>query len=339
MIRHRIDRNLRGTCVKTKMHLMAAAVSLAAFAAIGIAAAADYPTRPITVIVPYGAGGGTDTAARLVAEEASREIGQRFVIDNRSGGGTIIGTQQIARAAPDGYTLGIVDPAFAINPSLYMSLPFDTKKDFAAVSLLTTSPLVLVVPAQVPAKTLAEFVAYVKQTKGGLNFGSPGIGSAGHLGAEQFRRAAGLDIMHIPYRGGAPAMQDLLTNRVSMMMLSTNSVIAHIQAGTLRALALTGDKQDKLLPDVPTFAQAGYPAVTTQTFAALIAPAGTPKEILDVLQRAFSKAAHAPEIQPRMDELGLVPVGGTSAGLATYFDKIMGEFKQVIDESHIERLK
>lgn len=325
--------------MKTKTCLMAAAVALAALGGWGPALGADYPTRPVTIIVPYGAGGGTDTAARLVAEQASKEFGQRFVIDNRPGGGTTIGTREIAKGGPSGYTLGIVDPAFAINPSLYVSLPYDTKKDFIPVSLLTTSPLVLVVPAEVPAKTLPEFVAYIKQHPGALNFGSPGLGSAGHLGAEQFRRAAGLDMMHIPYKGGAPAMQDLLTNRVSMMMLSTNSVIAHIQAGKLRALAVTGDKRDKLLPDAPTFAEAGYPSVTTQTFAALLAPAGTPKEIVDTLQNVFSKASNAAAIRERFDALGLVPVGGSSAELTAYFDKIMGDFKRVIDEAGIERLK
>ena len=323
----------------TCSHLRTTLGSLAALAALATASAADYPTRSVTIIVPYAAGGGTDTAARLVAEQASKDAGQRFVIDNRGGGGTTIGTLQIAKGGPSGYTLGIVDPAFAINPSLYASLPYDTRKEFIPVSLLTTSPLVLVVPAEVPAKTLAEFVAYAKKNPGTVNFGSSGLGSASHLAAEQFRHAAKLEMTHVPYRGGAPAMQDLLTNRVSMILLSTNSVISHIQAGTLRALAVTGDRRVKLLPDVPTMGEAGFPSVTTQTFAALIAPAGTPTDIVAFLERTFGKAANAPAIQPQMDELGLVPVGSTSAELAAYFDKMMADIGRVIEDAHIERLK
>lgn len=316
-----------------------AVVGLAALGWTGTALSADYPDHPVKIIVPYGAGGGTDTAARLVTDQVSKDVGQQFVVDNRPGGGTIIGTREVAQAKPDGYLLGIVDPAFAINPSLYESLPYDTKKDFIPVSLLTTSPLVFVIPSEIPAKTVAEFVDYAKKNPGKLNYGSPGLGSAGHLADEQFVHAAGLKMVHIPYQGGAPAMKDLLANRVAMMMLSTNSVISHIRAGKLTPLAVTGDKRVSLLPDVPTFAEAGYPSVTTQTFAALIAPAGTPKEVVSFLEQAFAKAIENPDVQKRIDELGLVAAGSTSAEYTAYLDKMMGDFKKVIADAGIERRK
>jgi tripartite-type tricarboxylate transporter receptor subunit TctC len=299
------------------------------------AIAQDYPSQPVKVIVPYAAGGGTDIAARIVTEQVAADLNQSFVVDNRPGGGTVIGTQAIATAKPDGYTIGFVDPAFTINPTLVKKLPYDTEKDFIPVILVTTSSTVLAINGKAPHKDVAGFSAYLKSNPAKANFASPGRGSAGHLAAEQFKIAIAAEIAHVPYRGGAPALQDLLAGQVDFLFVGPNSLLSLIGSGQIRALAITGQRSP-LLPDVPTFSEAGLPQVDAHTFAGLLAPAGTPSAIVAKLQAAYDKAIKSPRVRQRLAELALNPIGGDSKIFADYIANDVERWRKVITAAKIE---
>ncbi len=299
------------------------------------ARASDYPSQPIKVIIPYAAGGGTDIAVRIVAEQAGIELKQSLVIDNRAGGGTVIGTSAVAQAKPDGYTVGFVDPAFTINPVLVKKLPYDTQKDFIPVILATTSSTALAVNAKSPHKTLKDFIAYIKANPGKVNFASPGRGSAGHLAAEQFKLAIGGEMAHVAYRGGAPALQDLLAGQVDMLFVAPNSLLQLIASGQLRPLAITVVRSS-LLPDLPTFAEFGLPQVDVQTFAGMLAPAGTPPEIVAKLRSAFDTSIKHPNTRKRLADLGLNPVGGSSQDFAAYIARDMERWRKVVKAAKLE---
>src|SRR5213075_724643 len=217
------------------------------------ALAQSYPTRPIRLVVPFGAGGGTDNLARILEPHVSKALGQPLVIENRPGGGSTIGMDQVAKAAPDGYTLVMTDTSIAVNPSL-KPLPYDTISDFAPVSLLATAPVILVAHPKVPARTLQEFVALAKAQPGRFNYASGGNGASTHLGGELLKLVAGIDVVHVPYRGTGPAMNDLIGGHVGVMFSGISSAKAYLDAGTLRAFAVTGEARNAAVPDVPTFA-------------------------------------------------------------------------------------
>src|SRR5262245_25910184 len=258
-----------------RRRLMGGAAALAAYSAMPCShvEAQEYPQRPLRIIVPYAAGGASDTNARLIAQRLERDLGQPLVVDNRGGGASIVGTQAIAQATPDGYTLGVVDSAFTINPTLFKDkLPYDTRRDFAPISLLTTSPLVLLVHPDVPAKSVAELIALAKAKPGEVTFGSAGLGTSIHLAGEQIRQVGGADIVLVPYRGGAPALLDLLAGKVTFTFQTVPSVFEHVQAGRARALAVIGEPS-RQLPNVPTMIQAGFPGVNAVPAFGMIAPA------------------------------------------------------------------
>src|SRR6202008_3499773 len=271
--------------------------------------AQSYPARPIRLVVPFGAGGGTDNLARIIEPVVSKALGQPLVIENRPGGGSSIGMDQVAKAAPDGYTLVMTDTSIAVNPSL-KPLPYDTIGDFAPVSLLATAPVILVAHPSGPAKTLAEFVALAKAKPGELNYASGGIGASTHLGGELLKFVAGIDVKHVPYKGTGPAMNDLIGGHVQVMFSGISSARPHMDAGTLRALGVTGDARNAATPDVPTFAEAGLPGVTASTYWGVLAPKGTPQEIVDRLNVEFAKAVRDPEVVKRIADLGYLPIGG-----------------------------
>lgn len=291
----------------------------------------EYPSDVVKIIIPYTAGSGTDNVSRLMVEQVSRETGHAFVVENRPGGGTVIGTRELARSKPDGYTLGIFDPAFPINPGLHESLPYDNDADFAPISLLTTNPLVLVVPASEPVHTLEEFIAYARRAESPLKYASPGYGSAGHIVFEQLLGATGLKLAHIPYQGSGAALSDLLSGRVSAMFLSENSALPHIRAGNLRALAATGPEGATLLPEVPAFHKAGLPEVNLQTFTALMAPSGTPLEVIQTVRNAFSQALDSPFVRERFAQLGVTRVVSTPEELSAYLASQSDNFKSLIN--------
>jgi tripartite-type tricarboxylate transporter receptor subunit TctC len=247
-----------------------------------------------------------------------------MVIENKPGGGSIIGMDAVAKAAPDGYTLVMTDTSIAVNPSL-KALPYDTINDFAPVSLLATAPVILVAHPKVPAKTLQEFVALAKAQPGKLNYASGGNGASTHLGGELLKLVAGIDVVHVPYRGTGPAMNDLLGGHVDVMFSGISSAKPHMDSGALRGVAVTGEKRNGAVPEVPTFAEAGQAGVTASTYWGVLAPKGTPQEIVARLSAEFAKAMRDPDVVARAAQLGYLPIGG---GPADYADNIKSEIKK-----------
>lgn len=280
-------------------------------------AADDFPNRPIRVIVPYAPGGGSDISIRVIQNRVQDLIKQSLIVDNRAGGGTMIGTRAVAAAPPDGYTIGIMDPAFLANP-LMTDAKYDATKDFVPISLISVTPMIFGVPVSVPTKTLKEYVDYMKASPDKFNYGSPGAGSAGHLAVEQFRNTFGLKGVHVPYKGSGPAMAAIAGGEISGLM-SGSALVPLVQDGRLRGLALTGTKRLSSLPNVPTFAELGYPQVNVQTFASVVAPAGTPKPVMEKLQAAFSGAVQSPDMKVQLEQRGALPVGSSADELGALF--------------------
>jgi tripartite-type tricarboxylate transporter receptor subunit TctC len=263
------------------------------------------------VIVPYAPGAATDTLGRIMADLLSDSVGTKYIVENRAGGATQIGTRIVATAPPDGQTLGFVDTAFVINPGLFAArLPYDTLQDFAPVSLMATAPLALIVHQSVRAADLAEFLALAKAQPGKLSYGSAGAGSAPHLAGEQLRIAAGIAIVHIPYRGGATVLNDLLAGHIQFGFTTVPTMLAHIRAGTVRALAVTSAARAPQLPQVPTMREAKLPAVDASPLFGLVAPGRTPRPTIDKLAAAAQQVRSGP-VQARLQELGFTPVGST----------------------------
>ena len=317
-----------------RLGLLAAAL-VAALSAQGSALGQDFPTRPVRIIVPYAPGGGTDITSRIVQERTVALLGQPLIIENRAGAGTLIGTQVVANAAPDGYTLGVMDPAFVTNPQLMSDARYDPLKDFAPVSLLTVTPLILIVPSSFPARTVKELIDYARANPGKLNFGSPGSGSGGHLAIEQFRHAFGLQMVHVPYKGAGPAVAAIVANEVSMLMAGSGAV-PFVQDGRLRALAVTSAKRVPALPDVPTFTELGFPQVNVETFAGAVVPAKTPEPVIRRLHAAFAGALQAPEVRAKFLQLNSFPIGNTPDEFASFLRDNVTRLGRVVRESNIK---
>ena len=273
--------------------------------------AQTYPTRPIRVIVPFAPGGGTDILARILAPKLSDGLGQQIVIDNRPGGSSIIGTELVVKSPPDGYTLLAVDTSFSVNPSLHAKLPYDSFKDLAPVAHLASAPVLLVVHPSVPANTLKELVALAKAKPGSLAYASGGNGASTHLAGELFTMTAGVDIVHVPYKGTGPAIADVVAGQVQMNFAGISSARQFVDSGRLRALAVTGDKRNAAMPDVPTFAEAGYPGIDAGTNWGMFAPAGTPRDIIAKLNAEVNRVLQLADVKSRVAELGY-DVGGGS---------------------------
>jgi tripartite-type tricarboxylate transporter receptor subunit TctC len=308
---------------------------LVAMCAAAQALAQSYPTRAVRLVVPFGAGGGTDNLARIIEPLVSRALGQALVIENRPGGGSVIGMDAVAKAAPDGYTLVMTDTSIALNPSL-KTLPYDTLKDFEPISLLATAPVILVAHPKVPAKTLQEFVKLAKEQPGKLNYASGGNGASTHLGGELLKLVASIDVIHVPYKGTGPAMNDLIGGHVDVMFSGISSARPHLDAGALRGLAVTGDTRNSAVPDVPTFAEAGHAGVTASTYWGVLAPRGTPKDVIEKVNDAFAKAMRDPDVVVRTAQLGYLPIAG---GPADYAENLKSEIKkwgEVITRANIK---
>jgi tripartite-type tricarboxylate transporter receptor subunit TctC len=305
----------------------------AAFVPSAATHAAEYPTGPITLIVPFGPGGSADTVARIVGNEVSKEIGQPIIILNRSGAGGNIGYEMAARALPDGYTLVMATSPLAVNVSLYHKLSYDPVKDFSPISLVAMQPNLLVVNPELPVKTLAELIAYAKANPGKLNFGSSGIGTSQHLAAELFKRGAGVDIVHVPYRGDA--MIDLMAGRLQMMFETLPVSLSYAQSGQLRAIAITVDERSKMLPDVPTVSEAGLSGFVSRGWLGVAAPAKTPKPIIDKLNAAIKKALETPSVADRLTELGLQVKRTSPSEFATFIDQEINNYRNIITSAKI----
>lgn len=282
-----------------------------------VAQATDYPTRAITIIVPYPAGGGVDAMARVVGQKLSDAFKQPVNVENRGGGGGTTGTRAVSRSAPDGYTLLLGHTgSVSINPSLYVNLGMNPAKDFAAVGLIASMPVALMVNASFPAKTLADVIALAKKEPGKLNLGTSAVGTGGYMCAELFKAEAGVDLAIIPYKGTAPVMNDLLGNHVPMAFGVLPPALGNLQAGKLRAIAVTSKKRFSLLPDVPTMDESGMPGFEAVLRYGLLAPAGTPKEIVDKLSVELRKLADDKDVQQRIRAEGGDPLTSTPAEYA-----------------------
>ena len=300
------------------------------------AAAQAYPQRAVRIIVPYAPGGGTDVFSRLLAMQMEREFGQTLVIDNRGGGGSTIGTQAVANAQPDGYTIGMVDSAFVTNPGLFRDkLPYDTRKDFTPVSLLSRTQLVLCVHPSSPFKTAPELVAFAKANPGVLTFASAGIGTGIHLAAEQFRQVTGIDILIVPYRGGAPALADFLSGKVDFTFGAVPTIREHILAGTARGLGVTRGRAPQL-PDIPSMEELGYASVDSASEMGLIVPASTPAAIVEKLQRTAANAVKDAAFGHSLLERGFQPIGSTSEEFRAHVDREVEKWIRIIAAGNIK---
>jgi tripartite-type tricarboxylate transporter receptor subunit TctC len=314
--------------------LALAAFGLAVAAAAHPAAAQDYPERAITLIVPYAAGGGNDVMARIVAEKMSKALGQQIVIENRGGAGGSIATRMIAKAAPDGYTLGLGGTGtLAIGPTLYSNVGYDPRKDFAPIGLIATSALVVLVHPSVPARNLKELIALAKQQPGKMNFASAGVGSGMHLGTELFELLADVKLTHIPYKGTGPALTDLLGGHVSLYFSSLPPAIALVQEGKVRALAVTGPRRSPIFPDLPTVAESGLPGYEAVLHYGIVAPAGTPRPIIDKLNAALRQALAAPDVTARIAADGAEPLPSTPEQYAADIDREERKWAAIVKRS------
>ncbi len=311
--------------------MMAAALLLAPATA---AMADDYPSRPIRLIIPFPPGGSNDVVGRLVAKELSEKIGQQVFVDNRGGAGGMVGTEALSKAVPDGYTLGIVSIAHAVNPALH-PITYDPIKSFEPVSILATGSNVLVVNPELPVKSVKELVALAKAKPGELNYASAGIGSFQHLGGELFKLKAGVNIVHVPYKGGGPAMQDVLAGHVKIMFSSLIQTTPFIKSGQLRPLGTGGTKRSPVLPDVPTIAEAGVPDYTATNWWGIVAPAGTPKPVIDKLYAKVQEALKAPSLQEAFAREGASTVTMTSAEFQDFMKAEIAKWAAVVKEGHI----
>jgi tripartite-type tricarboxylate transporter receptor subunit TctC len=297
---------------------------------------ANFPSRPVTLTVGFAPGGGTDTAARIVARKLSENIGQPVVVENKAGAGGNIAAQHVATAAPDGYTIHLTSVGpMAVAPAMQKNLPYDVKRDIAPITMGMIFPNVFVVHPGVPAKTLAEFVALARQKKGELNYASSGVGGAGHLSGELFKQAAGIDLVHVPYKGGGPAMTDLLGGRVAMYSAVPSTAKSHVDAGKLIALATTGAKRTAVMPAVPTVAEQGYPGFEATNWYAFVTSSKVPRDILDYWNRELVKVLRDPTIGPELAKHGLEPAPGTREELARYIESETEKWGKVVREAKI----
>jgi tripartite-type tricarboxylate transporter receptor subunit TctC len=310
--------------------------AVAASLALG-AGAQQYPGKPIKIIVPYTAGGTTDLLARTIGHKLTEAWGQPVIVDNRPGANGIIGMDLVAKSAPDGYTLGLASPGtHAVNETLYAStIPHKPQKDFVPVSLAVRAPMVLVVNPSLPVKNVKELIAYAKANPGKLSIASGGSGSSQHIAAEQLKTMAGIDMVHVPYKGGGAAYIDLLGNQVQVMIDALQQSMPHIKAGKLRPIAVASAQRLPQLPDVPTIAESGVPGYESSAWYGFVAPAGTPKEIVDKLSKEIAHILTLPDVKEMLATPGLVPVGSTPEQFADFIRKETDKDAKVIKSANI----
>jgi tripartite-type tricarboxylate transporter receptor subunit TctC len=302
-------------------------------------AAAEYPDHPVKVVVPFAAGGPTDVMARLVAQKLSESLKQQFYVENRPGAGGNIGMSEVARAKPDGYTLLVASSSFVVNPSLYAHNPYDPYKDFAPITLAAASPNILVVNASFPAKSVKELIDLLKKEPGKYTIANPGIGTTPQLAAELFKLTFKLEQTSVPFNGAAPAIQSAIAGHTPIVFSALPPTSPQVKAGTLRGLAVTSAKRSAALPDVPTMTEAGVKGQESETMQGIFAPAGTPKQIVDVLNREIAKAMAMADVKEKCDQLGFDPVANSPEQFAAYVKKEVDKWGAVIKEAKIPQIQ
>lgn len=303
------------------------------------AAAGGFPSQPIRIVVPYPTGGASDITARLLAQHMFPQSGQATVVENRTGASGIIGTAVVAKAPPDGHTLAFVASSHVANQRLFTGLPYDTLKDFAPVTQTTLTQLVLVVNASVPARNVQELIALAKARPGAMSFASSGTGSNPHLFAELFAQLAGVRLLHVPYRGSTAAHPDVVGGQVDMMFDAVAAVLPHVQSGRMRALAVCGERRSALLADVPTLAEAGVKGYAASSWGGVLAPAGTPPDVVARLQAEIVRVLGIPAVRERLTQLGVEPLGSTSAEFASLLRAESARYGKLIDALSIQPQK
>jgi tripartite-type tricarboxylate transporter receptor subunit TctC len=315
-----------------------AAIALCVSASLGNAQAQNYPARAITLVIPFAPGGSTSIVGRGIADKMSELLGEKVVVDNRPGAGGTVGTKAVAKSDPDGYTLLLgYTGTLAIGPSLYKNVGYDPRKDFAPIGLIGNAPNSLVVNPSFPAKTVAELVAYAKANPGKVNFGSAGAGTASHITGEYFARSAGITLVHIPYKGTGPALTDLLGGHIPMAFAPIPASHPNVTAGKLRALAVTSTTRSGLLPDVPTMVEAGLPGFDASLYYGLAAPAGTPRPIIDKLNKALRDALASDEVKKQLGNDGTEITPGTPEDYADFIDKDEKKWSGLVKISGVEQ--
>lgn len=315
-----------------------AAIGLSAVASMGSASAQEYPTRPVKWVVGYPPGGATDIIARLLGQRLSERLGQQFVIENKPGAGNNIATESVISAEPDGYTLLFVNPASYINATLYANLKFNVIRDIAPVAAFNRVPNVMTVNKDVPAKTVAEFIAYVKANPGKVNLASSGNGTSVHLSGEMFMAMSGVKMQHVPYRGAAPAITDLLGGQVQLIFDNMPSILQHVRAGSVRALAVTGTTRSALLPDVPVLADT-IPGYEASALFGMGAPKNTPKAVIEKLNKEINAVLAEPAIKARLIDLGGEPLIGTPEAFGAMIVAETEKWKKVIEDAKVEKVQ
>jgi len=330
-------KTIRQSNRRTLLGIAAASCALALGMPQGATAQGAWPAKTVRIVVPFAAGGTTDVVARALAKDLSDMWGQPVVVENRGGAGGNIGADVVAKSAPDGYTLLMTSGSiFTVNPHMYPKMPFDAKKDFIAVTNVASGPQVVAVNPSIPAKTLKEFIAYAKGQPGKLNFGSAGIGSQVHMAGESFLDAAGIDLIHIPYKGESAAYPDLVSGALQLVVGNIAAVAPYVGNGRLRALAVTSRARSPLLPDVPTVAESGLPGFENTGWFGFMVPAGTPKAIVDKVHRDTVKALGNTEMKARLFVAGMTPVGNAPADFAKAIDKDSAHWAKVVERRKLK---
>jgi len=315
--------------------VLAAALACAS----GNTLAADYPSRPVKIVAPFGAGGPTDVYTRIIAQELQKALHQPFVVENRPGAGTTIGTEYVAKAAPDGYTLLMVSGTQTVNETLFTKKSYHLMRDLVPISPLIDSDLVLVVNPAVPAKNLTELIALAKAKPGTLNFGSSGPGSNYHMAAELLKNLAGIDIVHVPYKGSTGMRTDILSGQIQILFDSVPTMAPFIKQGKVRALGTSGLKRSPILPDVPTIAEAGVPGFQATLWVGFMAPKGTPQPVIELLNREITKILKRPDIAAAWEKQGATPFTMSQPDFATFMQAQVDKWANVIKANHIALIK
>jgi tripartite-type tricarboxylate transporter receptor subunit TctC len=320
------------------LHTTVMAAAMLAAAAHGVAFAAQaYPTRPIRIVVAYTPAGATDILARVIGQKMNEAWGQPVIIENRPGANGNIGTEYAAKAAPDGHTFLMTTAGpHGINPSLYRKLGYDAVKDFTAVSLVALVPNILVVNNALPAKSVKELIAYAKANPGKLSYGSPGAGSTAHLSMELFKSMTGTNLVHVPYKGSAGVLTDVMGGQIAATMDNMPAYLPQVKAGKIRALAVTPNKRSPAAPDIPTVAEAGVPGYNSSAWFGLVAPAATPKDVVSKLSAETARILQLPDVKSRLSELGAEPIGGTPEQFSAHIKAEIEKWAKVIKEANVE---